>query len=218
MGARMGFTGIPCGFFHLASFEEAMKRPPTMLEFPGLYVKTYPACRWAHAYVNILRHILETHNLTGADVESCHVLAERGGAALGEGVDYSVNVDEAHYDLKWPLAAQIVEWPQRFGIRLSNPNTMHREDIRNMCKRITIEFDTDMSNISFQRELSVKMKNGEVYRATVDEILPHEAEDPTARKINTALDDQYLGVMDEEQFKETKYKPYAEYGVGAKRA
>ena len=73
-----------------------MERPPTMLEFPGLYMKAYPACRWAHAYVNVLRHLLESNGLSGSDVESCRVMAERGGAALGEGVDYSVNVRDRH--------------------------------------------------------------------------------------------------------------------------
>lgn len=216
--ARLGFTGIPCGIFKLASFDMSMERPPTCLEYPGLYMKTLPACRWAHAYVFVLKHILEKNHLSGSDVESCHVNAERGGAALGEGVDYSVNVDEAHYDLKWPLAAQIVEWPRPFGIRLSNPIAMQRDDIREMCKRITIDFDNGMSNISFSRELSVKLKDGTVLKASVDDILPREPEHAEGLRINFALDDQYVGIMTDKTFRTQKFQPYAEYGVGTRRA
>merc|ERR1711879_445821 len=75
--------------------------------------------------------------------------------------------------------------------------------------------------MGFNRELSVRMKDGTVFKGNVKEILPKDSaslEDPSAYLLNSAAEDQYMGVMTEESFKEEKYRPFAEYGVGRKRA
>jgi hypothetical protein len=239
--ATLGFTGIPCGIFKLQGFEVAMegsKASKAASHGEGgeddldLYVKAYPACRWAHAYVQILRNLLESHGLSGEDVDSCHVAAERGGAALGEGVDFSCNVDESHYDLKWPLAAQILHWPRKFGVWLANPTVigdpMKGQPIFDFCRdKVTISHDDAKSNLSFSRELSVKLKktdssgNPIVLTGSVEDVvnkISHPGLATGEYLLNCAPDDRYLGIMNEEEFRERKFHPFCDYGVGRKRA
>ncbi len=70
------------------------------------YIKPYPICRWAHAALDALGLVMDTHNLTDADITRIEVNAFAQAAALYAGLPSTTS--QAQYSLPFALAVRLV--------------------------------------------------------------------------------------------------------------
>jgi 2-methylcitrate dehydratase PrpD len=70
------------------------------------YIKPYPTCRWAHAALDALEHVMQSHGLADGDVARVEVRTFAQAAALYRGLPDTTS--QAQYSLAFALAARLV--------------------------------------------------------------------------------------------------------------
>ncbi len=70
------------------------------------YIKPYPICRWAHAAIDALGLVMDTHNLTDADITRIEIDTFAQAAALYAGLPSTTS--QAQYSLPFALAVRLV--------------------------------------------------------------------------------------------------------------
>jgi 2-methylcitrate dehydratase PrpD len=70
------------------------------------YIKPYPICRWAHAAIDALGHVMTDHNILSADIAQVDVRTFSEAAALYPGMPHTTS--EAQYSLPFALATRLV--------------------------------------------------------------------------------------------------------------
>lgn len=87
------------------------------------YIKPYPICRWAHAAIDALDHLLKTHALVPHDITKISVRTFAQAAELYRGIPQTTS--QAQYSLPFAMAARLVHGeigPDHIqGAGLSNP-------------------------------------------------------------------------------------------------
>lgn len=102
-----------------------------------LYFKPYPCCRWAHPAIDAATGLMKEHGFTADDIESVTVRTFERATKLSRIVPKTV--DEAQYNIAYPVAAAIVQgdfgWSQLQSENFTNP------DILDMMRRLSFEVD-----------------------------------------------------------------------------
>ncbi|MFK7837371.1 MAG: MmgE/PrpD family protein [Sulfitobacter sp.] len=70
------------------------------------YIKPYPICRWAHASLDALGHLMQSHALTDAQIAEVEVRTFAQAAALYQGLPETTS--QAQYSLPFALAVRMV--------------------------------------------------------------------------------------------------------------
>lgn len=70
------------------------------------YIKPYPICRWAHAALDALGHVMQQHGLAENDIAKVEVRTFAQAAALYPGMPQTTS--QAQYSLPFALAARLV--------------------------------------------------------------------------------------------------------------
>ena len=162
--AQRGFTGAP------AITAEAPEAAPYWADLGekwtvGLnYIKPYPICRWAHAAMDALNHLMKTQGVTAQNVQSVTVRTFAESARLYDGVPISTS--QAQYGLHFNLAALLVHGrvgPEHIsGAGLSDP------DVIALMPRITVAEDARHSSrfpVGRWSDLDVTLKDGRTVRS-----------------------------------------------------
>lgn len=71
-----------------------------------LYVKFYSCCRWAHSPIRAVKTLMEENNIESDDIEQVNIYSFGNAGTLYKCAPQ--NEDEAQYNIKYPIAAQIV--------------------------------------------------------------------------------------------------------------
>ncbi|UXX81846.1 MmgE/PrpD family protein [Roseovarius pelagicus] len=162
--ARRGFTGAPAitveapeAAQHWADLGEAWT--------VGLnYIKPYPVCRWAHAAMDALNHLIKTEGVTAENMQSVTVRTFAESARLFDGVPRSTS--QAQYGLRFNLAALMVHG--RVGAEHISGAGLSDPDVIALMPRISVVEDprhSDRFPLGRWSDLDVTLKDGRVIQS-----------------------------------------------------
>jgi 2-methylcitrate dehydratase PrpD len=101
-----GFTGAPAITVEADEVEDFWSNLGTVWTIERNYVKPYPICRWAHAALDALSGLMQSHSFSSDDVTSIEVNTFAEAAALFAGLPATTS--QAQYSLPFALAVMLV--------------------------------------------------------------------------------------------------------------
>ena len=104
--AMDGFTGAPAITVEADEVEDFWNDLGTVWTIERNYIKPYPICRWAHAALDALSGLMQSHSFSSDDVTSIEVNTFAEAAALFAGLPATTS--QAQYSLPFALAAMLV--------------------------------------------------------------------------------------------------------------
>ena len=187
--AQRGFTGAP------ALTVEAPEAAPFWADLGttwtvGLnYIKPYPICRWAHAAMDALSHLMKTEGVTAQNVQSVTVRTFAESARLYDGVPTSTS--QAQYGLHFNLAALLVHG--RVGPEHISGAGLTDADVIALMPRITVTEDARHSSrfpAGRWSDLDVTLKDGR----TVQSGDVHARGGPEAWMADAEVEEKFHGM------------------------
>lgn len=158
--AREGFTGAPAltceGPDAAPHWEDLGTR---WLTVEHTHYKLYPCCRWAHAAVDGVQHLMRTHGLHHSDVEAVEIRTFHYATRLAGHAPQSL--DEFSYAIAFPVAAMIVRGT--LGPAELTPETLQDPEILRLSHATTLIDDPEMTARSLQQrwaEVALILRDG----------------------------------------------------------
>lgn len=105
MLARSGVTGKNPVIFDEAYWQYLDTLGKKFYLF-DLYIKFYSCCRWVHSPILAVKSLMEEHNITAENIDIVDIYSFGNADTLYKGAPR--NEDEAQYNIKYPVAAQIL--------------------------------------------------------------------------------------------------------------
>ncbi len=132
-----------CGFEGSKNFleEDVLKKYLDGLgeryEVMNLYFKPYPCCRWTHAPIDACLELLRQYDLRPEDV--AHITVRTFERATGLSRIIPATVDEAQYNIAYPVAAAVVHGG--FGLPELTPESFSDPAVLAMMQKLSFEVD-----------------------------------------------------------------------------
>lgn len=129
-----------------------------------LYIKFYSCCRWAHSPICALKDLMEQHHFTPDEVERIDVFSFGNAGTLY--MEAPTCEDEAQYNIKYPIAAQLLFG--NCGPLESSTTKMLDSRIPDTICKIEFHHDSDYDKVFPAQRLSrveVLMKNGNLIKS-----------------------------------------------------
>lgn len=126
-----------------------------------LYVKFYSCCRWAHSPIRAVKSLMETNRIMPTDIAKVDVYSFGNAGTLYKCAPK--NEDEAQYNIKYPIAAQIVFGD--CGPLESSTTKMLDKRIAPMVEKIHFYQEPEYDKVFPAQRLSrveIMLKNGRV--------------------------------------------------------
>ncbi|GAB4535853.1 MAG: MmgE/PrpD family protein [Ruegeria sp.] len=132
--AERGFTGAPA-----ITIEEDRAAPywqdlGTFWQMEHQYVKPYPICRWAHAAIDGLRTVMNTHGLTHDQIAHVEIHTFHEACQLFSAVPQTTS--QAQYSLPFAVAVQAVHG--RIGVEHLTGSGLADPDVARFMSRISV--------------------------------------------------------------------------------
>ena len=132
--AERGFTGAPA-----LTIEEDRAAPywqdlGTFWQMEHQYVKPYPICRWAHAAIDGLRMVMNTHGLTHDQIAHVDIHTFHEACQLFSAVPQTTS--QAQYSLPFAVAVQAVHG--RIGVEHLTGSGLADPDVARFMSRISV--------------------------------------------------------------------------------
>ena len=132
--AERGFTGAPA-----ITIEEDRAAPywqdlGTFWQMEHQYVKPYPICRWAHAAIDGLRTVMNTHGLTHDQIAHVDIHTFHEACQLFSAVPQTTS--QAQYSLPFAVAVQAVHG--RIGVEHLTGSGLADPDVARFMSRISV--------------------------------------------------------------------------------
>lgn len=137
-----------------------------------LYVKFYSCCRWAHSPIRAVKSLMEEYSLTADQIGIVDIYSFGNAGTLYKCAPK--NEDEAQYNIKYPIAAQIIFGD--CGPLESSTTKMLDDRIAPMLERIHFHHETKYDEVFPGRRLSraeITLKDG---RKFISEALEPEGD------------------------------------------
>lgn len=126
-----------------------------------LYVKFYSCCRWAHSPIRAVKSLMDSNCITAVDIEKVDVYSFGNAGTLYKCAPK--NEDEAQYNIKYPIAAQIVFGD--CGPLESSTTKMLDKRISPMIEKINFHHEPEYDKVFPAQRLSrveITLKNGKI--------------------------------------------------------
>ncbi|MCL6282376.1 MmgE/PrpD family protein [Ruegeria sp. 2012CJ41-6] len=104
--AERGFTGAPAITVEAESAARHWGDLGHVWQMEQQYIKPYPICRWAHAAIDAVGHIMQTHDLTHDQITRVQISSFHEAACLFP--DMPETTSQAQYSLRFAVASQMV--------------------------------------------------------------------------------------------------------------
>ena len=127
--------------------------------FFDLYIKFYSCCRWAHSPICALADLMKKHSFEPNDVEKLDVYSFGYAGTLY--MDAPTCEDEAQYNIKYPIAAQLLFG--NCGPLESSTTKMLNPDVPETIRKISFHYSEEYDKVFPAQRLcrvEVKLKNG----------------------------------------------------------
>lgn len=115
-----------------------------------LYIKFYSCCRWAHSPICALKDLMQNNSFKAEDVERIDVYSFGNAGTLY--MEAPTCEDEAQYNIKYPIAAQLLFG--NCGPLESSTSKMLDSRVPETIKKITFHHDTDYDKVFPAKRLS----------------------------------------------------------------
>ena len=129
-----------------------------------LYIKFYSCCRWAHSPICALSNLMSNHNFSASEVRKIDVYSFGNAGTLY--MEAPTCEDEAQYNIKYPIAAQLLF--NNCGPLESSTKKMLDPRIKDIIEKIEFHHDSEYDKVFPQKRLSrveVSLKNGVVLKS-----------------------------------------------------
>ncbi|WP_170405923.1 MmgE/PrpD family protein [Ruegeria arenilitoris] len=162
--AERGFTGAPA-----ITIEEARAAPfwqdlGTFWQMEHQYVKPYPICRWAHAAIDGLRTVMNSHGLTHHQIARVEIHSFHEAVQLYSGMPETTS--QAQYSL--PFAVSTFAVHGRIGVEHIGGDGLSDPMVADFLSRITVS-ESDRHNSRFPAgrwaDVQVTTQDGRVFRS-----------------------------------------------------
>lgn len=162
--AERGFTGAPA-----ITIEEDRAAPywqdlGTFWQMEHQYVKPYPICRWAHAAIDGLRTVMNSHGLTHDQIACVEIHSFHEAVQLYSGMPETTS--QAQYSL--PFAVSIFAVHGRIGVEHISGDGLSDPMVADFLSRITVS-ESDRHNSRFPAgrwaDVQVTTHDGRVFRS-----------------------------------------------------
>ncbi len=142
--AEQGFTGAPA-----LTVEEDIAAPfwadlGNFWQMEHQYIKPYPICRWAHAAIDGVRHLMLQHDLSHDQIAAIRINSFHEAACLYSGVPKTTS--QAQYSLHFAVAVQAVHG--RIGVEHISGPGLKDTAVAEFLTRIAVA-ETDQHNQRF---------------------------------------------------------------------
>ncbi len=127
-----------------------------------LYIKFYSCCRWAHSPIRAVKALIETNFIRAEDIKRVDVFSFGNAGTLYKCAPQ--NEDEAQYNIKYPIAAQIVFGD--CGPLESSTSKMLDKRIAPMIEKIEFYHEPEYDKVFPAQRLSrveITLKNGKSF-------------------------------------------------------
>ena len=104
--AAMGFTGAPAITIEAPEVASIWADLGEFWQTDHQYIKPYPICRWAHAAIDAVRALGQTHQITSDQVERIEIRSFHNAVQLFPGMPETTS--QAQYSLPFAVATMIV--------------------------------------------------------------------------------------------------------------
>lgn len=109
-------------------------------EVMGLYFKPYTCCRWAHPAIDACIQLLDKHGITYKDIEKVTIHTFHRATLLSKIVPKAV--DEAQYNIAYPVAAAIIY--KDFGFAQVRKESLGDEKVVAMIDKLSFVTDDEL--------------------------------------------------------------------------
>jgi 2-methylcitrate dehydratase PrpD len=143
--ALRGFTGIPSilGFDAYRKWVSDVGETYIMVDGVGWKEKGYACCGWAHAAARGARSLVEAHDIALEDVAAIHIEGFHETVRLG--TDLPTTIEEAQFNVAWPVAAMLVDGEvgpaQTLEDRLDDPR------LRSVAQRVELVESEELNEL-----------------------------------------------------------------------
>ncbi len=158
--AKEGFTGAPaltCESDEADPFWRDLGQRWLTLEHT--HYKLYPCCRWAHASIDGVKHLMAEHRVHHSEVAAVDIRTFHYATRLAG--HEPANLDEFSYSIAFPVAAMIVRG--EIGPNELTPETLRDEDILRISRATNLIDDPEMTERSVAKrwaEVAITLKDG----------------------------------------------------------
>ena len=129
-----------------------------------LYIKFYSCCRWAHSPICALSDLMKEHSFTADDVDRIDVYSFGNAGTLY--MEAPTCEDEAQYNIKYPIAAQLLFG--NCGPLESSTTKMLDPRVEGTIKKIEFHHEPEYDKVFPGKRLSrveVTLKDGRVLKS-----------------------------------------------------
>lgn len=131
-------------------------------EVMKLYFKPYPCCRWAHPAIDACVDTMKKNSISKDEIEKV-VIKTFERATLLSKIEPKT-VDEAQYNIAYPVAASIVFGD--FGIEQVLEENLDNKEVLEMMKRLSFEKDERLDSLFPEKRIckaEIYTKDGRVF-------------------------------------------------------
>ena len=153
-----------------------------------LYIKFYSCCRWAHGPIGALAELMKDYFFCADDVERIDVYSFGNAGTLY--MEAPTCEDEAQYNIKYPIAAQLLFG--NCGPIESSTTRMLDSRVAGTIKKIKFHHDPEYDKVFPGKRLcrvEVALKDGEVLKSGVREPKGDRNEEVSIAEISRKLHD-----------------------------
>ena len=153
-----------------------------------LYIKFYSCCRWAHSPIGALADLMKEYSFGADDVDRIDVYSFGNAGTLY--MEAPACEDEAQYNIKYPIAAQLLFG--NCGPLESSTTKMLDPRVANTIKIIDFHHETEYDKVFPGKRLSrveVTLKNGKVLKSEAREPRGDRNEDVSIAEIRRKIHD-----------------------------
>lgn len=115
-----------------------------------LYIKFYSCCRWAHSPIQAVKSLIDEYKISGNDIKRVEVYSFGNAGTLYKCAPK--NEDEAQYNIKYPIAAQIIFG--ECGPLESSTTKMLDERVAPMIEKIDFYHEPEYDKVFPKQRLS----------------------------------------------------------------
>lgn len=162
--ASEGFTGAPaltCEGLGSETFWQDLGQGWRIVDYT--HYKAYPCCRWSHAAVDSVAHLMGEHALTHDMIEAVEIRTFHYATRLAGHAPK--NLDEFSYAIAFPVAAMIVRG--QVGVAELTPEALNDPDILRVSRATKLIDDDHFTKISKKKrwaEVTLVLKDGRRFR------------------------------------------------------
>ena len=142
--AEKGFTGAPAITIESDDAAPHWQDLGNFWQMQHQYVKPYPVCRWAHAAIDAVQALVQTNNLTHADIKAIDVNTFHESACLFQGMPDSTS--KAQYSISFALATMVAYG--RIGVEHISGQGLQDPLVADIIERISVA-ETEKHNKRF---------------------------------------------------------------------